>query len=144
MFSIAAAGGRGGGDAAEQRRHRYHHLGKRPVPPPQAAYTAAKLAQEGLMQCLAVDPAPYGIRVNTIAPGAAASNLSRDNPPPPQGDRKKIPRLPLGRIGEPEDIGDAAACIVTDAFRYQTGSTVLVDGGFETCGGPGARLDCAA
>ncbi|MDR1025314.1 MAG: SDR family oxidoreductase [Treponema sp.] len=99
--------------------------------PPQAVYTATKIAQEALMQCLAVDLAPYGIRVNTVAPGAVVSNLGRDNPPPPkqEGDRKKLPRLPLGRIGEPEDIGDVVACMVTDAFRYQTGSTVLVDGG---------------
>jgi NAD(P)-dependent dehydrogenase (short-subunit alcohol dehydrogenase family) len=99
--------------------------------PPQGVYTGTKSAQEALMQCLAVDLAPYGIRVNTVAPGAIVSNLGRDNPAPPkrEGDWKKNPRLPLGRIGEPEDIGDVVACMVTDAFRYQTGSTVLVDGG---------------
>jgi NAD(P)-dependent dehydrogenase (short-subunit alcohol dehydrogenase family) len=99
--------------------------------PPQALYTGTKIAQEALMQCLAVDLAPYGIRVNTIAPGAIVSNLGRDNPSPRkrEGDWKKAPHLPLGRIGEPEDIGDVVACMVTDAFRYQTGSTVLVDGG---------------
>jgi NAD(P)-dependent dehydrogenase (short-subunit alcohol dehydrogenase family) len=99
--------------------------------PTQAVYTSTKIALEALMQCLAVDLAPYGIRVNTVAPGAVVSNLGRDNPPPQQredGPRKNL-RLPLGRIGEPEDIGDVVACMVTDAFRYQTGSTVLVDGG---------------
>jgi NAD(P)-dependent dehydrogenase (short-subunit alcohol dehydrogenase family) len=99
--------------------------------PPQAVYTSTKIAQEALMQCLAVDLAPYGIRVNTVAPGIIVSNLGRDNPLPRkrEGDWKKNPHLPLGRIGEPEDIGDVVACMVTDAFRYQTGSTVLVDGG---------------
>jgi NAD(P)-dependent dehydrogenase (short-subunit alcohol dehydrogenase family) len=99
--------------------------------PPQAVYTATKAAQEALAQCLAVDLAPYGIRVNTVAPGAVVSNLGRDNPSPlrQEGDWKKRPGLPLGRLGEPEDIGDVVACMVSGAFRYQTGSTVLVDGG---------------
>ncbi|MDR3247593.1 MAG: SDR family oxidoreductase [Treponema sp.] len=101
--------------------------------PPQAVYTSTKIAEEALMQCLAVDLAPFGIRVNTIAPGAIISNLGRDNPNPRkrEGDWKKMPGLPLGRIGEPDDIGDVVACMVTDAFRYQTGSTVLVDGGLK-------------
>ena len=101
--------------------------------PPQAAYTSTKLALEGLMQCLAVDLAQYGVRVNTIAPGSIVSNLGRDNPnrKPRVGDWKKKPDIPLGRIGEPEDIGDAVACMVSDAFRYMTGSTVLVDGGLK-------------
>ncbi|GHU73414.1 gluconate 5-dehydrogenase [Spirochaetia bacterium] len=101
--------------------------------PPQAVYTSTKAAQEALMQCLAVDLAHYGIRVNTIAPGAIVSNLGRDNPNPRkrEGDWKKSPNTPLGRIGDPEDIGDVVACMVTDAFRYMTGSTVLVDGGLK-------------
>jgi NAD(P)-dependent dehydrogenase (short-subunit alcohol dehydrogenase family) len=99
--------------------------------PSQAVYTSTKSALEALVQCLAVDLAPYGIRVNAIAPGSVVSRLGRDNPSSKkrEGDWKKNPNLPLGRIGEPEDIGDVAACMVTDAFRYQTGSTVLVDGG---------------
>jgi NAD(P)-dependent dehydrogenase (short-subunit alcohol dehydrogenase family) len=101
--------------------------------PTQALYTSTKSAQEALMQCLAVDLAPFGIRVNTVAPGAIISKLGRDNPAPAkrEGDWKKRPGLPLGRVGEPEDIGDVVACMVTDAFRYQTGSTVLVDGGLK-------------
>jgi NAD(P)-dependent dehydrogenase (short-subunit alcohol dehydrogenase family) len=101
--------------------------------PNQAVYTSTKNALEGLMQCIAVDLAPFGIRVNTIAPGAVVSNLGRNNPAKTAraGDWKKRPELPLGRIGEPEDIGDVTACIVTDGFRYMTGSTVLVDGGLK-------------
>jgi NAD(P)-dependent dehydrogenase (short-subunit alcohol dehydrogenase family) len=104
--------------------------------PPQAVYTGTNSVQEALMQCLAVDLAPYGIRVNTIAPGGVVSNLTRDLPPPPRprpaGDEwNKRPQIPLGRIGEPEDIGDVVACMVTGAFRYMTGATVLVDGGLK-------------
>ncbi len=104
--------------------------------PPQAVYTTTKAAQEALMRCIAVDLAPYGIRVNTLAPGAVATNLGRDSTfarpaPKPGADPKARPNIPLGRVGEPEDMGDAVACMVSDAFRYMTGSTVLVDGGLK-------------
>ncbi|MCL2059771.1 MAG: SDR family oxidoreductase [Oscillospiraceae bacterium] len=106
--------------------------------PPQSTYTSTKSALEVLMQCLAVDLAKYGIRVNTLAPGAVKTNLGRDMPPrpappdpPPDADGNRRPRIPLGRVGLPEDMGDAVACLVSDAFRYMTGSTVLVDGGLK-------------
>lgn len=105
--------------------------------PPQAVYTSTKSALEALMQCMAVDLAKYGIRVNTLAPGAIRTNLGRNMPPrkpepsasPPSDNRR--PGIPLGRAGLPEDMGDAVACLVTDAFRYMTGSTVLIDGGLK-------------
>ena len=104
--------------------------------PPQSAYTSTKSAQEVLMQCLAVDLAKYNIRVNTLAPGAIKTNLGRDNPPRPAGQQPppadgRRPGIPLGRVGLPEDMGDAVACLVSDAFRYMTGSTVLIDGGLK-------------
>ncbi|MDR3121754.1 MAG: SDR family oxidoreductase [Clostridiales bacterium] len=107
--------------------------------PPQAVYTSTKAAQEALMQCIAVDLAEYGIRVNTLAPGAVMTNLGRSMPrpstppppPPPPQEGKRPGGIPLGRVGLPEDMGDAVACLVSDAFRYMTGSTVLVDGGLK-------------
>ena len=106
--------------------------------PTQAAYTSTKCALEGLMQCMAVDLAPYGIRVNSLAPGAIRTNISRGNPFDPNtvprpGNKmpREMPNLPLGRAGDPEDMGDVIACMVSDAFRYMTGSTVLVDGGLK-------------
>lgn len=102
--------------------------------PPQAVYTSTKAALEVLMQCMAVDLAKFGIRVNTLAPGAVKTNLGRDMPPrpapPPPADGRR-PTIPLGRVGMPEDMGDAVACLVSDAFRYMTGSTILVDGGIK-------------
>jgi len=101
-------------------------------PASQAAYSSTKGALEVLMQCLAVDLAPFNIRVNSLAPGAIATNIGRDSPPPPAPAAGKVRlSLPLGRVGAPEDMGDAVACIVSDAFRYMTGSTVLVDGGLK-------------
>ncbi|MCL2057692.1 MAG: SDR family oxidoreductase [Oscillospiraceae bacterium] len=104
--------------------------------PPHAVYTSTKAAQEVLMQCLAVDLAQYGVRVNTLAPGEIITKLGRQDlrqiqlTPEAERDRSR-PRLPLGRAGEPEDMGDVVACMVSDAFRYMTGSTVLVDGGLK-------------
>lgn len=103
--------------------------------PTQAAYSSTKGALEVLTQCLAVDLAPYNIRVNTLAPGAILTNIGRNNPKLPTAEilnrEKSRPKLPLGRVGEPEDMGEAVACIVSDAFRYMTGSTVLIDGGLK-------------
>jgi NAD(P)-dependent dehydrogenase (short-subunit alcohol dehydrogenase family) len=104
--------------------------------PPQALYSATKAAQESMMRSLAVDLGRYGIRVNTLAPGAVMTNIGVNG-----GDRhvqergapaaagERLPGFPLGRLGTPEDMGAAAACIVSDAFSYMTGATVLVDGG---------------
>ena len=95
----------------------------------QAIYSSAKCALEGIMQCMAVELAPYGIRVNTLAPGFVKTNIGRSNP---NRDLSKLhSELPLGRPAEPDDMGDVVACMVSDAFRYMTGSTVLVDGGLK-------------
>ncbi|MFR1128277.1 MAG: SDR family oxidoreductase [Enterocloster bolteae] len=71
---------------------------------------------------------PYGIRVNTCAPGAVLTNMNPD-----LADAKELAEterlIPLKKVGTPEDIGDVVACMVSDAFRYMTGATVLVDGG---------------
>ena len=96
--------------------------------PPQAVYTSTKCALEGLMRCLAADLSPYGVRVNTCAPGAVLTNMNPD-----LADAKELAEterlIPLKKVGTPEDIGDVVACMVSDAFRYMTGATVLVDGG---------------
>ena len=107
--------------------------------PPQAVYTGSKAALEALTQCLAVDLAKYGVRVNSLAPGAVVTKLGRNiaprpSAPPPSNIRMPVP---LGRAGLPEDMGDAVACLVTDAFRYMTGSTILVDGGLRLRYKPG-------
>ncbi|MDR3120295.1 MAG: SDR family oxidoreductase [Clostridiales bacterium] len=104
--------------------------------PPQAVYTSTKAAQEALMQCLAVDLGKYNVRVNSLAPGGVITNLGREDPKhkprsPEDVPNKARPTIPLGRVGEPEDMGDVVACLVSDAFRYVTGATILVDGGLK-------------
>ena len=97
--------------------------------PPQAVYTSTKCALEGLMKCLAADLSEYGIRVNSCAPGAINTNMNAAAFSTQEGIDECARMIPLGRVGESPDIGDVVACMASDAFRYMTGSTVLVDGG---------------
>lgn len=94
--------------------------------PSQAYYSAVKAAEDTVMKCMAADLGPYGVRVNSLAPGAVNTDLAGPN-------RAKRPTdgsdLPLRHRAEPVDMGDVVACMVSDAFNYMTGSTVVVDGG---------------
>lgn len=94
------------------------------------AYTAAKTALVGLVRSLAVELSPYGVRVNAIAPGWIESPMlhqALDGDP----ERKKriLDRTPMGRFGEPEDIGAAAVYLCSTAGRFVTGVVLPVDGG---------------
>lgn len=97
--------------------------------PSQGVYSSTKYALEGLMRCLASDLAQYNIRVNSLAPGGINTHMNKEL----YNNREMLERvgkqIPLGRIGEIDEMGDVVACMVSDAFRYMTGSTVLVDGG---------------
>lgn len=94
-------------------------------------YSAAKAGITGLVKALAVELAPGGIRVNGIAPGLirTAQSLSVEHSVGAEGLAAMTPRVPLGRIGAPEDIADVALFLVSDASRYVTGQTLVVDGG---------------
>jgi gluconate 5-dehydrogenase len=95
-----------------------------------AAYAASKTAVLGLTRTLASDLAPFGIRVNAIAPGFIASEMTRkalDGDPPRK--QRAISRTPMGRMGDPEDIGHAAVYLASDAARFVTGVNLPVDGG---------------
>ena len=82
-----------------------------------------------MIRCIAADLSKYGIRVNTMAPGGINTNMNHDMFVDPELRAKFDPLVPLGHIGTIEEMGDVVACMVSDAFRYMTGSTVLVDGG---------------
>jgi len=94
------------------------------------AYTASKSAIEGMTRAMAVELSPKGIRVNCIAPGFIATDMSAkalNNDP--ERKNKVMGRTPMGQLGEPADIGDAAAFLASDAAKYITGVTLPVDGG---------------
>lgn len=95
-----------------------------------AHYSSAKAGVIGLVRGLAVELARHGIRVNGIAPGyiRTAQLLSKEHSLGPDADRAGE-FIPMGRIGEPEDIADVISFLASNAARYMTGQTVVVDGG---------------
>lgn len=94
-------------------------------------YSAAKAGVIGLVRGLAVELARDGIRVNGIAPGyiRTAQALSEQHSLGPAGLEKAADFIPMGRVGEPEDIADVALFLASDAARYLTGQVITVDGG---------------
>lgn len=94
------------------------------------AYSASKTAVEGMTRAMAVDLAQFGIRVNAIAPGFIKTNMSSkalDNDP--ERKNKVLSRTPMGKLGDPEDIADAAYYFATAASKFVTGTILPVDGG---------------
>jgi NAD(P)-dependent dehydrogenase (short-subunit alcohol dehydrogenase family) len=94
------------------------------------AYTASKAAIEGMTRAMAVELSPLGIRVNCIAPGFIKTDMSskaldRD----PERKNKVYSRTPMGRLGKPEEIAEAAYFLVSDAASFITGVVLPVDGG---------------
>lgn len=94
-------------------------------------YSAAKSGVVGLVRGLAVELARSGIRVNGIAPGyiRTAQLLSKEHSLGPDGAASAGAFIPMGRIGEPEEIADVIAFLASEGARYMTGQTVVVDGG---------------
>jgi 3-oxoacyl-[acyl-carrier protein] reductase len=89
-----------------------------------AAYDASKGGIEAFTRAAAVDLAPYAIRVNAIAPGSIRTGPLTDEDALSRGKT-----IPLGYIGQPEEIAAAAAFLASEDARYITGQTIVVDGG---------------
>ena len=96
-----------------------------------AHYSAAKSGVVGLVRGLAVELASAGIRVNGIAPGyiRTAQAMSREHSLGPEGLEQAASFIPMGRVGEPEDVADVALFLASTAARYITGQVIVVDGG---------------
>jgi NAD(P)-dependent dehydrogenase (short-subunit alcohol dehydrogenase family) len=94
------------------------------------AYTAAKTAIEGMTKAMAVELSPQGIRVNCVAPGFIATNMSaKALDDDPQRKQKVLSRTPMGKLGVPEDVAEAIYYLSSDAAKYVTGVILPVDGG---------------
>jgi NAD(P)-dependent dehydrogenase (short-subunit alcohol dehydrogenase family) len=93
-------------------------------------YTASKAAVEGMTRALAVEWAPYGIRVNCIAPGFIATAMSsKALDDDPERKKRVLARTPMGRLGEPSDVANAALFLASTQAKYITGIVLPVDGG---------------
>ena len=95
--------------------------------PMRGAYGAAKAGLISLVQTMAVEWAPHGIRVNAIAPGHIVTPRLFDTPQRAEGYAASL--LPMRHRGTPDDIGRAALFLASDMARYITGTTLDVDGG---------------
>jgi len=98
--------------------------------PERAAYVASKGGGRSLTHAMALDLAGHGIRVNAIAPGPTLTGLTRASYADPERLRATIAQIPLGRLGDPQDLVGAILFLASDESRWTTGSTVTVDGGY--------------
>ncbi len=97
--------------------------------PGHAAYSAAKGAVIALTRAMAVELAPYRIRVNAVCPGPVFTDMLRAAVPTPAGRDELAAFAPLGRIGQPEDIAGAVLFLASSASEWCTGQALSVDGG---------------
>ncbi len=95
-----------------------------------AHYSASKGGIVAMTETLAAELAPYNIRINAIAPGAIETPMVD----PLKADAKTmeatLARVPLHRMGKPEEVSNAVLFLASDKSSYMTGSTVVVDGGW--------------
>ena len=94
----------------------------------EVCYSASKAALIGMTKALAKETAPSGVRVNCIAPGVIDTQMNARLSPDDMDDLAA--QTPLGRIGSPEDIADAAAFLAGDQSAFLTGQIIGVNGGF--------------
>src|SRR5262249_40589025 len=97
--------------------------------PTPAAYTASKGGVRALTKALAIELSPIGVRVNAIGPGMIATPLNAKARQNPDYMKNFEGRIPMGRIGTPEDVAGPAVFLASDLARYITGVTLPVDGG---------------
>jgi len=92
-------------------------------------YSITKAALVMMTQVMAKEWGQYNIRVNAIAPGLIKTRLSEALWKEPAQSKAVAQRTPLGRLGEPEDLAGVALFLASDAGRFTTGDTIVVDGG---------------
>ena len=95
------------------------------------SYETAKAAVIQFTKATAADWAPHGVTVNAICPGgfftAPNQRWAKENP---EVIGEFLKNIPMGKFGEPEDLGPLAVYLASDASRYMTGATLVIDGGY--------------
>ena len=95
----------------------------------QTHYTPTKAGDHSLMQSLAIVLGPHGITCNSVLPGTIATDINREDLAEPGKRAYMETRIPVGRIGVPEDLAGPVCFLATDEARYVNGAALLVDGG---------------
>ena len=95
-----------------------------------AAYTASKSGMAGLARTMAVDWARYGIRVNTVAPGYVATDLTAGLQDNEKLRRAITDKTPMNRLAEPKEISDVVVFLASESSTFITGAVYPVDGGW--------------
>jgi NAD(P)-dependent dehydrogenase (short-subunit alcohol dehydrogenase family) len=98
--------------------------------PGQAHYVASKGAIASLTRAASLEAAPLGVRVNAIAPGPIRTPMAGERLSDPAQVEWLTGRVPLGRIGEPAEIGELAAFLLSERASYVSGEIVYADGGW--------------
>jgi L-rhamnose 1-dehydrogenase len=95
----------------------------------QTHYTPTKAGLHSLMQSTAIALGKYGIRCNSVLPGTILTDINKDDLADPEKRRYMEGRVPLGRLGQPDDLEGPIVFLASDLAKYVTGASLLVDGG---------------
>lgn len=93
-------------------------------------YCASKGGIAGMTEALALELAPYNIRVNAISPGMIETPMIDSIKQDPKAIEGLLARVPMHRVGQPEEVSNLVLFLASDASSYMTGSTVIIDGGW--------------
>ncbi|NML06677.1 SDR family NAD(P)-dependent oxidoreductase [Sphingomonas sp. G-3-2-10] len=95
----------------------------------QTHYTPTKAGVHSLMQSAAIALGRHGIRCNSVLPGTILTDINKEDLADPEKRARMAARIPLGRLGEPEDLAGPIVFLASDMARYVSGAALLVDGG---------------
>lgn len=95
-----------------------------------ASYASSKSGLLGLTRAMALDLAPYGVTVNALCPGVFKTEINRPILNDPEYLREFLRQVPLGYLGDPQQLQGAAVFLASEASSYMTGAALVVDGGW--------------
>lgn len=97
---------------------------------PEVAYDTSKGAVRQMTISMAAELAPHGINVNAVAPGTTATEMTRTSLSTEEGLAWQLARIPMGRVGQPDDIAAVVVFLCSPEASYITGHTLVADGGW--------------